>query len=187
LAVAVARGWTAGADAWLSLALGNPLRTAAWPVPLMIAATTIGGAAVRLPLAALVAGVLALRGDRVAGLAVAASALGMLLLNMGLKLLFGRARPELLPHLAVETSLSFPSGHAANGAAVFWVLAWALVRQGAPAALMWCLAAVLVAAIGVSRVVLGVHWPSDVVAGWCVGGGWALICVAVAERRRARA
>ena len=101
----------------------------------------------------------------------------------------GRPRPELVDHLVQVTGLSFPSGHATNSAIIYLTMA-GLVAQVAPGRVVrryvLGLAVVLVGAIGVSRVYLGVHWPSDVLAGWCAGTGWAALWWWIAATVRGR-
>ena len=184
---AVEAGRLRGFDAAVMAGLAGPLRAAGWPVPILLLATTIGGALVRLPVAAACTLAIARAGDRRGAAMVAASTIGILVGNAGLKLIVGRARPDLLPHLASETSLSFPSGHASNAAAVFLAIGWVLVRDGARPGLVWPLVILFVAMVGLSRIVLGVHWPTDVIAGWCVGAGWMLVCAAVCTHLDARA
>lgn len=97
--------------------------------------------------------------------------------NTVIKDVVSRARPDLVPHLMDETSRSFPSGHAANSAIVYLTLATLvlpMVRGRAVRGTIVAAATLLVAAIGASRVYLGVHWPSDVLAGWLFGTLWAL-------------
>lgn len=99
-----------------------------------------------------------------------------------LKLLFARVRPEIVPHLVDATGLSFPSGHATNSAIVYLTLGALLANaheRPAVRAYLIGVAMLLTVAIGVSRIWLGVHWPSDVVGGWCAGAGWALACWSV--------
>lgn len=93
------------------------------------------------------------------------------------KALYHRPRPDLVPHGAFVYSGSFPSGHSTLSAATYLTLAMlvaSLETRRRTKALAYSLAAALVVAVGFSRVYLGVHWPSDVLAGWCLGATWAL-------------
>jgi undecaprenyl-diphosphatase len=93
------------------------------------------------------------------------------------KTFYARARPDLVPHGSYVYSASFPSGHSTLSAATYLTLA-VLIASLEPnrgtKAMVFVLAAAMVLAIGFSRVYLGVHWPSDVLAGWSLGGAWAL-------------
>jgi undecaprenyl-diphosphatase len=93
------------------------------------------------------------------------------LLNLALKQVFAAPRPDLLPHLDIVHTYSFPSGHSAGNMMVFGALALLAARRR----VYWG-AAMLIALIGISRVWLGVHWPSDVTAGWIEGLGWLAFC-----------
>ena len=109
---------------------------------------------------------------------LAASAGGMALTGL-LKDVFQRDRPPMILHLVPAVNASFPSGHATLSATVYLTLG-ALIAHFAPRRRVRVYAlttAVLLAVIvGCSRVYLGVHWPTDVLAGWCVGAAWALVC-----------
>ena len=92
-----------------------------------------------------------------------------------------RVRPDLEPHLVVVQTSSFPSGHATSSMIFYLTLALALTRdtrwhRAAAAAILLSLI------VGTSRVMLGVHWPSDVVGGWAFGLLWVLLTLRLAER-----
>ena len=103
---------------------------------------------------------------------------GSALLNVAAKHTFARTRPALWESIAPETTFSFPSGHAMGSmtlATVLCLLAWHTRWRG------WVLvpAAVFVAMVGLSRVYLGVHYPSDILAGWAAACAWTVACYAV--------
>ncbi|MDX8532109.1 phosphatase PAP2 family protein [Mesorhizobium sp. VK25A] len=96
-----------------------------------------------------------------------------------LKLEVDRPRPELVSHLVTETSLSFPSGHAMLSAVTYLTLGSLAARflpDRRTKVFVLCLAVLTTVLVGTSRVYLGVHWPSDVLAGWCAGFAWAMLC-----------
>lgn len=94
-----------------------------------------------------------------------------------LKVVYERPRPDLVPHGAYVYSHSFPSGHATLSATTFLTLAAVLASldpRRRYKAFIFSIAILLALAVGVSRVYLGVHWPTDVIAGWTLGAAWAL-------------
>lgn len=110
-----------------------------------------------------------LREGLFAGIAIIGSAL----LNLGAKQLFARARPSLWESIAPESTFSFPSGHAMGSitlALVLVLLAWHTRWRWWVAAPM----AAFVAMVGLSRVYLGVHYPSDILAGWAAASAWTV-------------
>lgn len=110
---------------------------------------------------------------------------GGLLLAMGLKGLFSRDRPDTLYHATVASGYSFPSGHAMMSAVVFLTLAALLARVVPGTRLRWYIVGVamlLSGLTGLSRVYLGVHWASDVAAGWAAGAAWAMGWWLIADR-----
>lgn len=101
-----------------------------------------------------------------------------------LKNFFDRPRPDLVPHGSIVYTTSFPSGHAMMSAVTYLTLGAILARvqpRYRLKAYLFILAGLLTFAVGVSRVYLGVHWPTDVLAGWAVGSAWALLCWLVAR------
>jgi undecaprenyl-diphosphatase len=119
------------------------------------------------------------------GVLLALTVLSASLVNMGFKALFGRPRPEIVPHLTEAGGASFPSGHSFNAASTYIAFALALAalsHRGAVRHTLVASAMVLSLAIAWSRVWLGVHWPSDVMAGWLGGAGWAFLASALLYR-----
>ena len=133
---------------------------------------------------AVVGFLLLVRDWRAAIFTFAASGSGLLVSHL-LKEAFGRPRPDLVPHEVTVFTSSFPSGHAMMSAVVYLTLASLVARLMQRRRLKlyaMSVAAVLTALIGLSRVYLGVHWPSDVLAGWMAGASWALACWLIAEK-----
>ena len=141
--------------------------------------TALGGTSVLAIIVAGVVGFLAVSGVRHAAIMVLASVLSGVSLSNGLKAGFSRARPDLVPHDTVIYTASFPSGHATLSAVVYLTLGALLCRtqsSRAVKAYILSVAGFLTVLVGISRVYLGVHWPTDVIAGWLLGGTWALLC-----------
>jgi undecaprenyl-diphosphatase len=110
-------------------------------------------------------------------------------LSSGMKVLFERPRPDIVAHLAHVQTQSFPSGHAMLSAVTFLTLGAILMRvqpRRRMKAYIIAVAIVLTLLVGLSRIYLGVHWPTDVLGGWCLGAAWALMCWLVAAWLQAR-
>jgi undecaprenyl-diphosphatase len=146
--------------------------------------TALGGSAVLTTVLLCAVGYLALQ-HRYGGaaLVIVASAGGGLL-SVGLKQIFARDRPNIVPHLVTVEGLSFPSGHSMAAAVIYLTLGALLARFAARRRVRVYVIAIslgLTFLIGLTRVCLGVHYPTDVLAGWTVGLAWALVCWLVAR------
>jgi undecaprenyl-diphosphatase len=122
-------------------------------------------------------------GKRTVALFVVAAIAGGAVLESLLKLGFARPRPELVSHLVNVDSFSFPSGHATMATITFLTLGVLLARVQKRRRMklyLLAVASILALLVGFTRVYLGVHWPTDVIAGWCIGTAWALGCWLVA-------
>lgn len=146
--------------------------------------TDAGGTVAMAVLAALTGAWLLWRGRRGSAALVAATAAGAAVLLTVVKAVVGRARPPEAVRLMAETSASFPSGHTLGSTAVIGVVATMLAvsaRRVCHRVMIAAAALVEVLAIGVSRLYLGVHWATDVLEGWLLGGAWLALCVGVAS------
>lgn len=126
-----------------------------------------------------VTGYLLIHGLYRTGAFVFVASCGGWVLNWLLKQAFDRPRPDVVPHLREVMSSSFPSGHALTSAAVFLTLGTLLMRLAkGRIAKFYCIALAMLATllVGSTRVYLGVHYPTDVLAGWLIGLSWALLC-----------
>lgn len=184
----VKRGTTMPFDLWgiesqRVASTGAPTIGAGW-APIMRGLTQLGGPVVRYAIAVPACAWLAWHGETPRALwAVLTMASGWLVDGIAKKV-FKRQRPDLVPRLAAAGGPSFPSGHTLNTSLVYCTLAIAfaplLGADGTIAALIGAIA--LSIGVGFSRVWLGVHWPSDIIAGWCLGTGWWLAAYACAGR-----
>jgi undecaprenyl-diphosphatase len=188
LADEVVEGDTRSFDSAVLLSLRNSadLADPIGPAWLELAArdlTSLGGYPVVILTTLSAVGFLLITGKRHVALLVLVSAGGGMLLSSELKGFFERPRPDLVPHAVQVYTMSFPSGHAMLSAATYLTLGALLARVQPRRWVRLYLLAVAVALtllIGASRVYLGVHWPTDVLAGWCVGAAWAMLCWTIA-------
>lgn len=113
--------------------------------------------------------------------------LGGAILNYLLKLAFSKSRPQLWQSPITETTYSYPSGHAMGSMVLYGFLAYLLaIHYPKYAPVFYCLAAILIAAIGFSRLYLGVHWPTDIIAGYGVGFLWITFCITMLKLQQAK-
>ena len=153
-----------------------------------VALTEVGGTVVMAVVALLAGGWLLARGRRADAVFVVGAMAGGAAVFRSLKVLIDRSRPPELSRLVAETNESLPSGHATMAVAVLGslvVLAWP--RRGTVGRWSMVLGvAGWAGAVGLTRIYLGVHWFSDVLAGWLVGGAWLALCTAVWSWYRSR-
>lgn len=184
LADEVAEGETHAFDEAVLLAFRAPGDPAdplgpPWLEIIMRDVTALGSTSVLTLITLIVTGFLVMDGKRAAALFVLVATAGGGLLSYALKLGFERPRPDLVAHLVDVSTLSFPSGHAMGSAVTFLTLGVLVVRTQRRRRLKAYVLAVaigLTLLVGLSRIYLGVHWPTDVLAGWCAGSAWALMC-----------
>lgn len=138
-------------------------------------ATTIGGSVGLGVIAAIVAATLLVLKQRASAIFVAVTVGVGALLNLGLKMIFARTRPDLTAALVAARWYSFPSGHAMDSFITFGMLAYLVLRQPwrwAVKSACLAIALTMVVLVGISRVYLGVHWASDIAGGWTAGTVW---------------
>jgi undecaprenyl-diphosphatase len=151
--------------------------------------TALGGVTVLTLLTLGVSLFLALDGKKRMALYVCGSIVSGFFVSTLLKHFFDRPRPAIVPHAVYVSDSSFPSGHSMLSAITYLVLGALLARSQERKLVKayFLLGAVfLTILVGVSRVYLGVHWPSDVLAGWTAGAVWALLCGLLARRLQSR-
>lgn len=165
-------------DAVLLLALhqwANPLLDR-----LMLSLTRLGNPEFVVGMVIVTLGWLLWRQKRLESGVLMIASLGTLLLNDGMKLIFARPRPTLWQPLIKEISYSFPSGHALGASVLYGFLAYLFVRRYPQRSyLIYGITIAIIGLISLSRLYLGVHYPTDILAGYIIGLLWLSICVAL--------
>ena len=189
LADEVREGETQGFDEWILRSLRRPDAPAIpigpqWLREAGLDATALGSPVVLLLVVAMVVGLMLLQHKYAILWLTIGSTVGGSLATFVLKHVIGRERPAVVPHLQEVTSPSFPSGHAMLAAVVYLTLGSLLMEvvEGRLAK-TYCLVCALFVTfiVGVSRIYLGVHYPTDVLAGWMAGLAWAIACWIIAQ------
>lgn len=181
----VTDGETRGFDRDILLMFRNPGQLSdpvgpAWMEVVVRDITALGGLVTLVLLTLAACGYLWLTRRHRLAVFVAACVAGGSLVNTLLKSLIERPRPDIVPHGTSAALSSFPSGHAMMSAVVFLTLGAMLAYASDTTRVkiyFLCWSVLLTLLVGVSRVYLGVHWPTDVIAGWIGGATWALLCM----------
>jgi undecaprenyl-diphosphatase len=190
LAGEVMEGDTQAFDARIVRALRNAADPArpigpAWMEGVLIDITALGSPVVLGLVVLIMTGYLLLQGRYLTAAIVLIASISGELLNEGLKMLFERPRPSLVPHLRSVITASFPSGHAMQSAVIYLTLGAMLMRvvEGRLTKI-YCMATAifLTFIVGMSRVFLGVHYPTDVLGGWMLGFFWAAVTFLATRR-----
>lgn len=185
LADEVIEGATKGLDRDILLFLRNPDNIAMpigppWLQEMARDVTALGGVAVLTFATLATAGYFLMKQQYGSMAYLLVTVGGGILVSSLAKEIFDRPRPDLVPHGSMVTTASFPSGHSMMAAVVYLTLGVLIARVLADRRLksyVVCLAITVTILVGISRVYLGVHWPTDVLAGWLAGTGWAAICL----------
>ena len=194
LADEVVEGDTLNFDNAVLMALRTPGDPAdpigpAWFEEAVRDVTSLGSFSVLGILVVVVFAYLLLVGKQRTGWFMVFAVVGGTIISTVLKALFDRPRPDLTGVAEVFTA-SFPSGHATVSAVVFLTIG-AMLAEATPERrlkLLYIATAILLTVlVGVSRIYLGVHYPTDVLAGWSLGAAWALLCTTAAHFARERA
>lgn len=189
LASEVQEGDTHAFDVWAVRSLRQPGNTLqpigpTWLPEIARDITALGGGSLLIIFCGIVVGFLCLRRKFRAVWFLLASLLGGTSLDYSLKAFYARPRPSVVLHLTAFDSASFPSGHSMLAAIAYLTLGVVLARlaEGRGARIYFLtVGSMLAFLVGVSRVYLGVHYPTDVLAGWTLGLVWALVCSLVAR------
>ncbi|MEV6556556.1 phosphatase PAP2 family protein [Nocardia sp. NPDC051756] len=147
--------------------------------PLAKIVSNLGGTVAMTILAAVALVAFATRGYRREAALIVVTGLGAWVLVDGGKNLIARPRPPIVDHLIVKTNFAYPSGHSLGSIVVISTLAILLIPRLRKPAARWVAAiaaAIFVAAVGLSRIYLGVHWSTDVLGGWSLGALWVILC-----------
>jgi undecaprenyl-diphosphatase len=195
LAGEVTEGDTQAFDTKILRALRNPTDPSKpvgpeWIENALLDLTAIGGSTVLGLVVFAVVGFLLLQTRYRTALVIALTAISGELLNAAMKHAFNRPRPAIVPHLRAAFSTSFPSGHAMESAIVYLTLGAMLMRVAESRLTkiyILGMAVLLTMVVGISRVYLGVHYPTDVIGGWIIGFVWASVCWLAEQRFERRA
>ena len=194
LAVSVKLGATEGIDTWLLSALREPGDPAdpigpRWFEEMVRDFTALGSTGVLTFVVAVMAGFLWFSRKHWSAAYVVAAVASGTYVNSLLKIEFDRPRPDFVAHGMFVDTASFPSGHSAGAALTYLTLGLLLAHTQESfrvKAYIFAISVLVTFIVGLSRIYLGVHWPTDVLAGWCFGAAWALLVLDRHELARAQ-
>ncbi|WP_158257982.1 phosphatase PAP2 family protein [Sphingopyxis lindanitolerans] len=174
LGLIVSAGWLVAADLRVSNALSLRVgQSSAQLIAFLQGASWIGGGTPRWIIVILLSALVWRWCGRRCAVALAGASLLSNFASNALKFAFDRARPDIIEHLDHVSSASYPSGHATSAAVVYLLLAWLAPPRWRRFA--WTLAAAMILLNAFSRIMLGVHWASDIVGGTLLGTAFALL------------
>ncbi len=152
---------------------------------LMVSITRLGDPKVVVPMTLIIIGLLFWQRHRVEAQIFALDAMGGAVLSYVLKLAFNKPRPQLWESPIRETTFSYPSGHALGSMVLYGFLSYIFATMY-PRYAKWFygIATALIISIGMSRLYLGVHWPTDIVAGYGIGFLWITVCITLLRLAR---
>lgn len=187
LAYLVTQGHTKGFDeSGVLLLRGNSPTVIAgdfWQT-LVSQLTHLGDSVVLAIISVVTVGVLYWRNQKQAAHWFLIAAAGSFIITAFAKWAFGRDRPEIVEQIVTASSASFPSGHTLRSAVVYSLLAFMFLKMGTKKInyIIFTIASAIILMNGISRVYLGVHWPTDIIAAWLIAGFWLLLCKAGYDR-----
>jgi undecaprenyl-diphosphatase len=150
-----------------------------WFEEMIIDLTSLGSAPVLFLVTAACAGGLYISGTRHIAFRIVFAVFGGMIISASLKSGFDRPRPNLIPHEFIVYQQSFPSGHAMVSTVTYLTLGFLLANTYRKLMIQIYIISVALfisLIVGISRIYMGVHWPTDVIAGWAIGSSWALFC-----------
>jgi len=189
----VTEGKTSAFDRFIILSLRDPAHPSvpfgpAWLQEVARDVTSLGSIVVLAIITFAAVGYLLLARKQAAAWLMLIAVFGGVALNDLLKAAFARPRPDIVTHAVRVFTTSFPSGHASLSA-ITYLTVGALLAQSQSSRKVsiyfMALAAFLTVIVGTTRIYLGVHYPTDVLGGWCIGAAWAMACWIVAARPQA--